>query len=233
MRQLAMELDLSSSEFDAESSEFLLRDKKIKSVLAEFGTTTKPCPRPGCPGLLKARSPTEMETQCESCHASYCYACHTPFHTRRGCDQAEIAVARWRKFLESVSADTSVSTYDESTREAIRAKLVELAGTNDNLRADVEAGLVKRCPNLSCGRIIRNPDVECGKIKCGGNYHSNTFNSKLGCGQVWDWRAQPALTVEDESLRGELDGHAVDEISLNYGSIISNYKYFYRCTSYF
>jgi hypothetical protein len=203
------------SDFDAHNCDILLRDKKVKAVLIGFNTTvTKPCPRPGCSGVLKATSTGDVETQCENCRSSYCFACHTPFHSGRSCHEAEFAVARWRRFLESASVDSATAAYDENTRESIKIRLSSLANSSDNLRSDVLAGLVKRCPNMLCKRLIRNPDVDCGKIKCGGNFHSNTFNFMLGCGQVWDWRSQPSVKVEDLP---ELADLAVGELSLNFG----------------
>jgi hypothetical protein len=214
MHELASELQI--SDFDASNCDILLRDKRVKGILVSFSTAvTKPCPKRGCSGVLKKASSTgNIETQCDDCRLPYCFQCHTAFHFGRSCDEAELAVARWKKFLESASTDSALISYDESTRESIKNRLTSLASSNDNLRADVIAGLVKRCPNSLCKRLIRNPDVDCGKIKCGGNFHSKTFNSALGCGQVWDWRSQPNVIIDDLP---ELTDLEMGELSLNFG----------------
>lgn len=208
---------LLASESDIQELQILLRDKKLKSVLIDgFSFITKPCPKSDCRGVLKARTATDFETVCDVCHGQYCYSCTTPFHFGRSCQEANLAITRWNKFLEKAAGELGTSEFDEETLRRLRNRMEEIANSGiEFLRTQVRAGLVKKC--MKCRTLIRDPDVMCGKVKCGGgDYHSDTFNPELGCGVVMDWREVPAVTEEELP---ELNVHSFGDIHLNFGLI--------------
>ena len=99
----------------------------------------------------------ESEVRCTVCHTSHCWKCISLHHPNKTCLAAREAVNQWQRFLMSFSGATSSSS-DASLQNEVAGMLSKLeaqAADNKFFKENILNGIMKRCPNTKCKRLIQ------------------------------------------------------------------------------
>jgi hypothetical protein len=101
---------------------------------------------------------------------------------------------KWNEFIENICE----GSVDEETRAAIQENLLRRhneAEDREYFRSRVESGLMERCPNPTCRRLIEVIAMNCGRFVCGDDAHGG--NRQSGCGTDINWNLLPNMAVDD------------------------------------